>query len=226
MTATRSAQSWLRTNGFLILAHMGALLPLAVLIWDITRGNLSVNPIQDITFRTGKFALLTLTLSLACTPVNTVTGFKPVLRMRKWFGLYAFLYATLHFLTFSVVDYGLNWPLIQQAIIEKRYVLVGFTALLILIPLALTSTKGWQRRLGKTWKRLHRLVYLAGVLVIFHYVWLVKADIREPLLWGAIVALLLILRIPRVRASFSNLRHRAPKRAAASPPRRVEPREV
>ncbi|MGQ9904923.1 MAG: sulfite oxidase heme-binding subunit YedZ, partial [Anaerolineae bacterium] len=190
---------WLRANWFPALAHTGAWLPLVVLAWDVAHGNLSVNPIQDITFRTGKFALLMLMLSLACTPVNTVTGFRPVLRMRKWFGLYAFLYAALHFLAFSVLDFGLDLQLIWREIVEKRYILAGLAALLILIPLAITSTKGWQRRLGKTWKRLHRFAYLAGVLVIVHYVWLVKADVREPLLWGGALAILLILRIPRVR---------------------------
>jgi sulfoxide reductase heme-binding subunit YedZ len=209
--------AWLRANWFLVLAHAGAWLPLAALAWDMARGNLSVNPIQDITFRTGKFALLMLMLSLACTPINTVTGFRPILRMRKWFGLYAFLYAALHFLVFSVLDFGLDWGLIQREIVEKRYILAGLAALLILLPLAITSTKGWQRRLGKTWKRLHRFAYLAGVLVILHYVWLVKADVREPLLWGGALAVLLILRIPRARTFFSALRRRASAAKAAGP---------
>lgn len=200
---------WLRANWFPALAQAGAWLPLVVLAWDVARGNLSVNPIQDITFRTGKFALLMLMLSLACTPVNTVTGFRPVLRMRKWFGLYAFLYAALHFLAFSVLDFGLDLQLIWREIVEKRYILAGLAALLILIPLAITSTKGWQRRLGRTWKRLHRFAYLAGVLVVLHYVWLVKADVREPLLWGGALAVLLVLRIPRVRIFFGALRQRA-----------------
>ncbi len=209
--------AWLRANWFLVIAHAGAWLPLIVLAWDAARGNLTVNPIQDITFRTGKFALLMLMLSLACTPVHTVTGFRPALRMRKWFGLYAFLYAALHFLVFSVLDFGLDWGLIQREIVEKRYILAGLAALLILIPLAITSTKGWQRRLGKTWKRLHRFVYLAGALVILHYVWLVKADVREPLVWGGALAILLFLRIPRVRAFFSNARQRAVSARASRP---------
>ncbi len=209
--------AWLRANWFLVLAHTGALLPLVVLVWDVARGNLSVNPIQDITFRTGKFALLMLMLSLACTPVNTVTGFRPALRMRKWFGLYAFLYAALHFLVFSVLDFGLDLGLIQREIVEKRYILAGLAALLILLPLAITSTRGWQRRLGRTWKRLHRFAYLAGALVILHYVWLVKADVREPLLWGGALAVLLILRIPRARTFFVNLRRRLSASKATTP---------
>ena len=120
--------------------------------------------------------------------------------------LYAFLYAAVHFLIFSVLDYGLDLSLIWDAIAEKRFVLVGFAAFLILTPLAITSTKGWMRRLGKNWKRLHYGVYLAAVLVIVHFVWLVKADIRRPLLYGAVVALLLVLRLPPVRRWITKLR--------------------
>jgi len=209
----------MKSHWLLFATHIACWLPLAVLVFDFSQGQLSVNPIQDITLRTGKFALLILTLSLACTPVNTVFGFRQVIPLRKWLGLYAFLYAGLHFLTFAVLDYGLDWGLIQQAIVEKRYVLAGFAALLILVPLALTSTKGWMRRLGKAWKRLHRFVYLAGVLVIFHYVWLVKTDVREPVLWGAFLALLLILRIPRVRSAVVAARFRIRSRLLSRPAR-------
>jgi len=106
------------------------------------------------------------------------------------------------------LDYGLNLQLLQEAIFEKRYALVGFGAFLILLPLALTSTKGWMRRLGKTWKRLHRLVYLAALLVVIHFVWLVKSDIREPLIYGAVVGLLLLVRVPVIRKKISKLRSR------------------
>ena len=123
-------------------------------------------------------------------------GIKQALPLRRPLGLYAFFYVCLHLLIFVGVDYGLDWQLIKEAIVEKRYVLVGFTAFLLLLPLAITSTKGWQRRLGKRWKKLHRLVYLAAPLAVIHFVWLVKADIREPLLYGAAVAALLLLRLP------------------------------
>ena len=198
----RQSLDWFRIG-----VHVLALLPLAVLIWNITHNQLSVNPIQDITSRTGKFALVMLVLSLACTPIHTLFGFKPALRVRRALGLYAFLYAGLHFLTFSVLDYGLDLTQIGDAIVEKRFVLAGFAAFLILLPMATTSTRGWMRRLGKKWKGLHRLVYLAGVLAVAHYVWLVKSDVREPLLFGAIVATLLVARIPVVRRAAVNLRH-------------------
>ena len=196
----------LRDNWLRILTHIGALIPLALLVWDYWGGRLSVNPIQDITLRTGKAALVLLVLSLACTPINSVFGFKPALRVRRALGLYAFMYVGLHFLIFVGLDYGFDWFLIREAILEKRYALVGFGAFLILLPLALTSTKGWMKRLGRLWKRLHRFVYLAALLAVVHFVWLVKSDIREPLLFGAVVVLLLLLRIPRIRRSVSHVR--------------------
>ncbi|GAB4458509.1 MAG: ferric reductase-like transmembrane domain-containing protein [Anaerolineae bacterium] len=201
----------LRKNWLRILTHVGAVTPLAWLLWDYWFDNLTVNPIQDITFRTGKPALILLVLSLACTPVNTLFGFKQALPLRKPLGLYAFMYVSLHFLIFIGLDYGFDWGLLYEAIFEKRYALVGFAAFLILLPLAVTSTQGWMRRLGKNWKRLHRWVYLAGILAVIHYVWLVKSDIREPLLYGAAVALLLILRLPAVRKAVTNFRSRFKK---------------
>ncbi|MEZ4635917.1 MAG: protein-methionine-sulfoxide reductase heme-binding subunit MsrQ [Caldilineaceae bacterium] len=201
--------------------HIGSLFPAAWLLWDYVMGNLSVNPIQDITFRTGKPALILLILSLAVTPVSSILGLRQVVPARTWLGLYAFFYAAGHFLVFIWLDYGLDWGLLYEAIFEKRYALVGFAALLILLPLALTSTKGWQKRLGKTWKSLHRWVYLAGILAVVHYIWLVKSDIREPLAWGALLGLLLILRLPWVRKQANTLRTRlsGPVKPATKRPR-------
>jgi sulfoxide reductase heme-binding subunit YedZ len=192
-----------------ILTHVGALLPLAWLLWETWQGQLIVDPVKEITSRTGKTALILLILSLACTPVNTIFGFKWVkhaLRLRRPLGLYAFLYAGLHFLTFLGLDYGFDLDLIRQDILDQRYVLVGFATGLLLLPLAITSTKGWQKRLGKNWKRLHRLVYLASIVDIVHFVWLTK-DIREPLRYGGVVALLLIVRIPAIKRAISNARY-------------------
>lgn len=171
----------LKLSPFQWIVHLGALTPLVVLILDALRDNLTVNPIQDITFRTGKTALVLLVLSLAATPINTMFGFRPALKVRRALGLYAFLYVSLHFLIFIGLDYAFDQGLIYEAILEKRYALVGFAAGLVLLPLAITSTKGWMKRLGKNWKRLHRLVYLAALLAAVHYIWLVKSDIREPL---------------------------------------------
>lgn len=190
-----------------ILTQVAALLPLALLLWDYWQGRFIIDPVQEITTRTGKTALILLIMSLACTPINIIFAFKQVMRVRRALGLYAFMYASLHFLTFIGLDYGFDFDLIAQDILDQRYVLVGFAAGLLLLPLAITSTQGWQKRLGKNWKRLHQLVYLAGILAIVHFTWLVK-DIREPLRYGAVVALLLIARIPSIRKAVSNARYR------------------
>lgn len=199
---------WLRRSlsltKFQLLVHLGSWAPLALLVIDYFRVNLTVNPIQEVTFRTGKTALVLLVLSLACTPLNTVFKVRPALKARRALGLYAFMYASLHFLIFIGLDYQFDLELIREGVFEKRFALVGFAAFLILIPLAITSTKGWKRRLGKKWKRLHQLVYLAGLLVVVHYVWLVKSDIRVPLAYGGVVVLLLVARIPGVRRFLSN----------------------
>ncbi|HFQ95124.1 MAG TPA: sulfoxide reductase heme-binding subunit YedZ [Anaerolineae bacterium] len=212
-----------RITIFRVLVHLAALAPLAVLLWDMWEGNLSVNPIQDITFRTGKAAMVLLTFSLAATPVVIVFGFKGARQVRRALGLYAFLYAALHFLTYAWLDYGWDLYLIRLEITEKLYVLVGFAAFLILIPLAVTSTKGWQRRLKKGWIRLHKLVYAAGVLVMLHYIWVQKADIRQPLAWTLFLALLLIVRLPPVRRWFTRRRTRkAVSRRSSRPATKLE----
>jgi sulfoxide reductase heme-binding subunit YedZ len=190
-----------------VLTHLGALLPLAWLAWDQWQGNFLVDPVREITTRTGKTALILLLLSLACAPIETVLGVKKVLRLRRPLGLYAFLYAGLHFLTFVGLDYGFDLSLLGAAIFDQRYVVVGFAAGLLLLLLALTSTRGWQRRLGRQWKRLHRLAYVAALLAVVHFMWLVK-DVREPLRYAVVVALLLILRIPAIRRVVISVRQR------------------
>ena len=191
---------------FQILIHIGALLPLVYLSVNWFQDNLTFNPIQALELRTGKYALILLILSLACTPINTIFGFSQVLKVRRPLGLYAFLYASIHFLIFIGLDYQFNLMLLQEAIFEKRYALVGFSAGLILLALAITSTRGWMKRLGKTWAKIHKFVYLAGILVIIHYVWLVKSDIRVPLIYGGIILLLLIARVPFIRTRLSKFR--------------------
>jgi len=195
----------LKTRWLQILTHVAALLPLAWLLWDYWQGRL-IDPVREITTRTGKAALILLILSLACTPINILLGFKQVLRVRRALGLYAFMYASLHFLTFVGLDYGFDFDLLGQGILDQRYVLVGFAAGLLLLPLAITSTQAWQKRLGKNWRRLHRLVYQASILAIVHFTWLAK-DNRGPLRYGAVVALLLIVRIPGIRKAISDARY-------------------
>ena len=189
----------LKAHWLQILTHVGALLPLAILAWDYAQNQLTANPIREITIRTGRSAIVLLLLSLACTPIYTLFGFAPVLRLRRPLGLYAFLYAGLHGLTFVGLDYGFDLVLIGQELLQKRFVQVGALAFLILVPLAITSTRGWVARLGKNWKRLHRLVYLAALLAGVHFLWAVKANVRVPLLYGAVLAVLLVARIPAVQ---------------------------
>jgi sulfoxide reductase heme-binding subunit YedZ len=182
-----------------IATHLGALLPLALLLWDYGQDQLGADPVREITLRTGKTAFTLLILSLACTPLNTLLGWKQVLPLRRPLGLYAFLYVCLHLLTFIWLDYGLDVTLIIPAVLEQRYVLAGFVAFLLLIPLALTSNRWSMRRLGKDWKRLHRLVYVAAVLAAVHFIWLVKNVYTEPLTYAAIVAVLLLSRVSPIR---------------------------
>jgi len=196
----------LRARWLQILTQSAALLPLAWLLWDYGQGAFLIDPVKEITSRTGRAALILLILSLACTPIHTILGFKQVLRLRRPLGLYAFLYVGLHFLTFVGLDYGFDLDLMALDILDQRYVLAGFAAGLLLLPMAITSTQRWQGRPGKNWQRLHWLVYLAAILAIVHFVWLVK-DTREPLRYGAVVALLLMMRIPGVKRAVSNVRY-------------------
>lgn len=208
---------WLHKHWLRLLVHLGALIPLAQLLWDGYGSNLTANPIQEITVRTGKTALVLLILSLACTPANTLLGLRQVVPLRRPLGLYAFFYASLHLLIFTVLDYGLDPSLIWQTVLEKRFVVAGLAAFLLLLPLTITSTVGWQRRLGKRWKHLHRLVYAAAALAILHFVWLVKADRSEPLTYGAVLAFLLVVRLPAVRRTATRLRYRYTRRPATTP---------
>lgn len=211
--------NWLRSNWLRVVAHAGALLPLLMIIIDNQRYNLTANPIQEITLRTGKAGLVLLVLSLACTPLNTVFGFRDALKVRRALGLYGFMYIALHLFIFAVLDYGVDLRLIVQAISEKYYVIAGFIAFVLLVPLAFTSTRGWMKRLGKRWKSLHKLAYIAVPIGVLHFALLVKSVIGrpEPLLWGALVLGLLALRLPAVRKGFANLRNRQRTRGLAKP---------
>ncbi|MFC2068940.1 sulfite oxidase heme-binding subunit YedZ [Chloroflexota bacterium] len=182
-----------------IVIHIAALVPLVLLIWDYTQGNLTANPIREVQLRTGSSAINLLILSLACTPINIITGFKPVLFLRRLFGLYAFFYTLLHFINFIGIDYGFNLTLIREDLFEKRYIIVGFASFMLLLPLAITSIKDTRQRLHKNWHRLHWLVYPAATLAVVHYIWQTKADINLPLIYGVILVLLVAIRLPIVR---------------------------
>ena len=203
-----------RADWFYLLVIGLALWPLARILWDLAWGSFLVDPIQEIITRTGRAALNLLVLSLACTPLYTLTGFAPLQRARRTLGLYAFLYVVVHFLTFAGWDYGFDLRLLWQAVFYQRYVIVGFVAGLILLVLAVTSTRGWQRRLGKWWKRLQRLVYLANVLAVLHFVWLLKEP-SEALPYAVVVVVLLVLRIPFVAGALKSVRRRFVKKSTS-----------
>ena len=179
------------------LVHLLALAPLAILlsqVWSVARTGgdaLGADPVAEIEHRLGLWALRFLMLALAVTPLRQLTG-KPVLvRFRRMLGLYAFFYACLHFAAYLGLDLRGYWTQIFEDIAKRPYITVGFAAWLLLLPLAITSTSGWIRRLGRNWARLHKLVYAIGVLAVLHFWWLVKSDIREPALYAGILAALL-----------------------------------
>jgi sulfoxide reductase heme-binding subunit YedZ len=174
------------------------LLSLAPFLWLVTRAltdRLSVNPIEDITLTTGIWALRFLLVSLAVTPVRRLTGWNRIIGYRRMFGLFAFFYATLHLLTYLVLDQFFAWDFIVADIVKRPYITAVMTAFVLLVPLALTSTRGWIRRLGRRWTRLHRLVYIAAAAACLHFIWKVKVVVGEPVYYAVILATLLAFRI-------------------------------
>jgi len=183
---------------FPILVHIACLLPIPWLILNAWQGNLTADPIRAALLRTGKVALELLILSLACTPLNNIFGFKPALRVRRALGDYSLLYTSLHFAIFVSLDYGFDLQLITNELI-RPYALVGLIAGLLLIPLAITSFSPWPKRLGKNWKRLHNLVYGINLLAALHFILVVKQGVVEPYLWLILIIFLLVLRLPPIR---------------------------
>lgn len=187
------------------LLHAGAvalaLAPLGALALGAWRGALGANPVETVTHETGHWALRLLLASLAVTPLRRHVGLAALAPYRRTLGLLAFLYASLHLATYAVLDLALDLSELAQDVLERPYVTAGFTAWLLLLPLALTSTRAMQRKLGRRWLALHRLAYVAPVCAVVHFLWLVKADLREPLLYAAVLAGLLAARLrpPRRR---------------------------
>ena len=161
------------------------------LLWD----DLTANPIEYITRFTGSWSLIILLASLAVTPLRRLTGWNEVIKLRRMLGLFAFGYAALHFSTYMVLDFFFDFAAIAKDILKRPYITVGFSALVLMIPLAVTSTAGMIRRLGKRWQQLHYLVYGIAILGVLHFYWLVKADIRRPLQYGAVLTVLLGSRL-------------------------------
>lgn len=172
------------------------LIPLGLLLWRGFTGGLTANPIEYITHRTGDWTLRLLLITLAITPLRRLTGWNAVIRLRRMLGLFAFFYGSLHFLTYVVLDHFFALESILEDLTDRRFVTAGFTGFVLMIPLALTSTQAMVRRLGgRRWQALHRLVYVSACAGVVHYLWLVKADLRPPLLYAAALALLLGYRL-------------------------------
>ncbi len=198
-----------------IAMHVYAWSVLVELAYDLFTNNLTANPIQALEQRTGRHALTLLVIMLACTPLNTLFGWRELLKRRRALGLYALMYATLHILIFINLDYGLAWSLLIQTVIQRPYILYGAAAFLLLIPLGITSFDIWKVRLGKNWKRLHQVVYLIAPIVVLHYALSIKGDIFRlqgdvirPLLYGLVILISLVLRLPILRRFFTRLRSR------------------
>jgi sulfoxide reductase heme-binding subunit YedZ len=184
------SKRWIKIPVFLL-----ALVPAGLLVRAFFTGSLGVNPAETIQLQTGRWALKFLLISLAVTPVRRLTGWNLVIQYRRMLGLFAFFYATLHFLSYWAFDLTFSFGAMLGDVLKRPFITMGFAAFLLLVPLALTSTKGWIRRLGRKWALLHRLVYLAAICAVIHFAWKVKVFTGDPVLYAVILTLLLGFRL-------------------------------
>ena len=185
----------LSTRWIKIPVFLAALVPIALLVRAFLTDSLGVNPAETIQLATGRWALKFLLISLAVTPVRRLTGWNAVIQYRRMLGLFAFFYAFLHFLSYWAFDLTFSFGAMAGDIAKRPFITMGFTAFLLLAPLALTSTKGWIRRLGKKWTQLHRLVYAAAICAVIHFAWKVKVFTGDPVLYAVILTVLLGFRL-------------------------------
>jgi len=225
--ATRTPRR--KTSGGIVLAktlvHALALVPAAWLgwrFWQVFNGGnvdaLGADPVAYIEHDTGLWALRLLMATLAITPLRQLSGLNVLVRFRRMLGLYAFFYATVHLGAYLWLDLRGYWAQIFEEIVKRPYITVGFAAWVLLLALAVTSTTGWIRRLGRNWARLHKAVYAIGVLAVLHFWWLVKSDIREPALYAGILAVLLGWRVVKaISRRRTAAAQPAPRRSAVRP---------
>jgi methionine sulfoxide reductase heme-binding subunit len=179
-----------------LLILVNGLVPLALLVWDQSHNRLGANPQNFLILTTGMMTLIFLMLTMAVTPLRKITGLNWLIQFRRMLGLYAFFYGCLHFLCFFSLDRAFSVSSTLTEMLKRKYLILGSTALLVMIPLAITSTNGMIKRLGgKRWRALHRLAYLAAVCGVIHYYMQVKADVRQPLVFAAVLAILLGYRL-------------------------------
>jgi sulfoxide reductase heme-binding subunit YedZ len=184
------SKRWIKIPVFLL-----ALVPVALLVRGMLTGNLGVNPAETVQLQTGRWALKFLLTSLAITPVRRLTGWNIVIQYRRMLGLFAFFYATLHFASYIVLDQYFALDAMMADIVKRPFITVGFTAFVLMAPLAITSTKGWIRRLGRRWQLLHRLIYVSAICAVVHVAWKVKVFTGDPVIYAAVLTLLLGFRI-------------------------------
>jgi methionine sulfoxide reductase heme-binding subunit len=191
-----------------IFLFVCCLVPFFILVFNAATGNLGANPIEKVRLFTGDWTLYFLLITLTITPLRKISGWNELIRYRRMLGLYAFFYACLHFFSYLILDQFFDWEEIGRDIIKRPYITIGVAAFVLLIPMAVTSTNKMMKRLGKNWKKLHSLIYLITTLGVLHFLWLVKADIREPVLMGIILISLLILRLTWLNNIKSYLKNR------------------
>ena len=178
------------------VVFLACLVPAVWLAWDIYAGNLSANPLEDLRDRTGIWTLRFLMITLSITPLRRTTEWHSLIRFRRMLGLFAFFYAFVHFITYIWLDQFFDFHAILDDITKRPFIISGVTSFLLLIPLAITSTKKWISRLGgKRWQMIHRLIYISAAAGVLHYFWRVKLDVRPPVAYGALLAVLLVFRL-------------------------------
>jgi len=186
---------WIKPTIFIL-----CLLPLAWLVFALLTDQLGANPIEELTRETGEWTLRLLLITLCMTPLRRITNWRWPLRVRRMLGLFAFFYACVHLTTYIWLDQFFDWSEILRDIYKRRFITVGMLAFTLLLPLAFTSTNAMMKRLGRNWTRLHQLVYVIPALGVLHFWWLVKADVREPLVYAVLLVVLLVMRTERGKA--------------------------
>ena len=200
---------WTKIAVFLV-----SLIPFADLLWRFIRNDLGINPVETLQHGTGDWTIRFIVFTLSITPLRQVLNLPDLIRFRRMLGLFAFFYVCLHFLTYLGPDQSFDVSGMWKDVAKRPFITVGFAAFVALIPLAVTSTAGWIRRMGgKRWQMLHRLIYMAAAGGVIHYYWLVKSDVRKPVFYGALVAALLLWRLLE---RFSKKKNQAPARVPAS----------
>lgn len=178
------------------IVFTASLVPFAWLAYAVLTNRAGANPVEFATHGTGEWALRFLLFSLAITPLRKLISLPDLIKFRKMLGLYAFFYATVHFLIWLILDKSFDLAGMLADTVKRPFITAGMAALVVMIPLAITSTTGWIRRLGKRWRILHRLVYFSAVAAVVHFYWLVKSDVREPLFYAALLGVLFLFRLP------------------------------